>query len=467
MNLTTETPRVAATRLGTGDDPWASSNSIYTDTKVIDPARNLSCVAVEVVHGVKPCLLREGIFTLRTFSIRVNPDEVIDHPSPNKNTPVLLSDTVGDGGAMVRLYSTGALYVLTMEYGCRTARVVGGLPAGVWTTVSLVLNVTYSKNPQSFTGSTLGVLLQDGTCTVYINGTEHSSGAMARGMTLLSAREPFVVARHFRGRIDDVLLYNTSMSAGEVRHLHERGHFKRDVPSRQWFVRESRLDLNGPLSSGSHWGVLALLPRDDVMSSVDRNNKKTLAELDRLRVNASDNLSDMTKRTGAVLSAVALTAIILFTVFNALLTRPIEELAFILHNASFLKVQAVPDSVSASRISEVAVAARAAARLVDNLTQYKSFLPMQVKESAQQAIEGFTPGGASTTDPCVQPPGDGVTDPVASIVFTDIRGSTALWERSSSMMGEGMKVHNAIIRQCICRHCGYEVKTIGDSFMVA
>eukprot|EP00660_Eupelagonema_oceanica_P004798 gene4798-16081_t len=54
-----------------------------------------------------------------------------------------------------------------------------------------------------------------------------------------------------------------------------------------------------------------------------------------------------------------------------------------------------------------------------------------------------------------------------AIVFTDIVGSTTLWEASPDTMDEAMDVHNETVRRIILAHGGYEVKTIGDSFMVA
>jgi class 3 adenylate cyclase len=52
-------------------------------------------------------------------------------------------------------------------------------------------------------------------------------------------------------------------------------------------------------------------------------------------------------------------------------------------------------------------------------------------------------------------------------VFTDIEGSTALWDTSKATMTKALDVHHNVIRKVIERHNGYEVKTIGDSFMVA
>jgi serine/threonine protein kinase len=56
---------------------------------------------------------------------------------------------------------------------------------------------------------------------------------------------------------------------------------------------------------------------------------------------------------------------------------------------------------------------------------------------------------------------------MVTIVFTDIQGSTRLWERDSTLMMDVTRRHNEIIRGCIRVAGGYEVKTEGDLFMVA
>ena len=61
------------------------------------------------------------------------------------------------------------------------------------------------------------------------------------------------------------------------------------------------------------------------------------------------------------------------------------------------------------------------------------------------------------------------TDPQrpVTIVFTDIQSSTALWARTPQAMGAALDQHHDIIRHLISKHKCYEVKTIGDAFMIA
>eukprot|EP00796_Vickermania_ingenoplastis_P007393 gene7393-5206_t len=54
-----------------------------------------------------------------------------------------------------------------------------------------------------------------------------------------------------------------------------------------------------------------------------------------------------------------------------------------------------------------------------------------------------------------------------TLMFTDIQSSTALWASFPEQMTEAMEAHHALIRREILQFDCYEVKTIGDSFMIA
>src|SRR5690606_35604194 len=54
-----------------------------------------------------------------------------------------------------------------------------------------------------------------------------------------------------------------------------------------------------------------------------------------------------------------------------------------------------------------------------------------------------------------------------SIVFTDIKNSTMLWELYPNAMRSAIKLHNEVMRRQMRRIGGYEVKTVGDAFMVS
>ncbi|KAK5288286.1 hypothetical protein LTR16_003418 [Cryomyces antarcticus] len=54
-----------------------------------------------------------------------------------------------------------------------------------------------------------------------------------------------------------------------------------------------------------------------------------------------------------------------------------------------------------------------------------------------------------------------------SLVFTDIKSSTLLWETYPIAMRSAIKMHNEVMRRHLRIIGGYEVKTEGDAFMVA
>ena len=59
-------------------------------------------------------------------------------------------------------------------------------------------------------------------------------------------------------------------------------------------------------------------------------------------------------------------------------------------------------------------------------------------------------------------------DGTVTVMFTDIEGSTAMTERlGDSRAHEVLGVHNAIVREHVAAHQGFEVKNQGDGFMLA
>jgi len=54
-----------------------------------------------------------------------------------------------------------------------------------------------------------------------------------------------------------------------------------------------------------------------------------------------------------------------------------------------------------------------------------------------------------------------------TIVFTDLQGSTTLWETHPPAMKAAVDLHDKIIRRCYGEHSGYEITTEGDAFQLA
>jgi predicted ATPase/class 3 adenylate cyclase len=56
---------------------------------------------------------------------------------------------------------------------------------------------------------------------------------------------------------------------------------------------------------------------------------------------------------------------------------------------------------------------------------------------------------------------------IVTFFFTDIEGSTPLWERDSQVMRLALERHNAILRHAIESHQGFVFKIVGDSYQAA
>jgi class 3 adenylate cyclase/predicted ATPase len=56
---------------------------------------------------------------------------------------------------------------------------------------------------------------------------------------------------------------------------------------------------------------------------------------------------------------------------------------------------------------------------------------------------------------------------VVTFLFTDIVGSTDMWERHGDAFLPVLQTHDAVLRSTVAKHSGYVVKTEGDSFKVA
>jgi len=64
-------------------------------------------------------------------------------------------------------------------------------------------------------------------------------------------------------------------------------------------------------------------------------------------------------------------------------------------------------------------------------------------------------------------PGDNGTSDEVTMVFTDVEGSTSLWEADPEAMHVALELHDATIRGLLAKHHGYEITTEGDAFQLA
>ncbi len=61
----------------------------------------------------------------------------------------------------------------------------------------------------------------------------------------------------------------------------------------------------------------------------------------------------------------------------------------------------------------------------------------------------------------------GLPSGTVTFLFTDIEGSTRLWDAHHAAMAVAVADHDALLRQSITEHSGFVFKTVGDAFCAA
>src|SRR5215218_6773434 len=61
----------------------------------------------------------------------------------------------------------------------------------------------------------------------------------------------------------------------------------------------------------------------------------------------------------------------------------------------------------------------------------------------------------------------GLPTGTVTLLFTDVEGSTRLWERDPESMSRALTRHDELLRNTIEAHGGFVFKTVGDAFHAA
>ena len=164
----------------------------------------------------------------------------------------------------------------------------------------------------------------------------------------------------------------------------------------------------------------------------------------------------------------ALNLLIVFTVlvlvFDLLLCAvevlliglPLRRLSSALHDVGSMRVTEARAHVARYEsttlmISEIRSLMLLMLKTTSSLGGYRSFVPDAVLEHSETAQRTSIAAPSGTV----------------TILFTDVVRSTDLWEAIPSAMARALDLHNSVMRQELDKYQGYEVKTIGDAFMIA
>eukprot|EP01061_Rhynchopus_euleeides_P024928 TRINITY_DN4017_c0_g1_i3.p1 TRINITY_DN4017_c0_g1~~TRINITY_DN4017_c0_g1_i3.p1 ORF type:complete len:1604 (+),score=606.43 TRINITY_DN4017_c0_g1_i3:663-4814(+) len=367
-NVTTKDDFVARTRTSAAGKPWASSLPDYSEAHQLgDGTECISLTAQTIWQNTTTCMRHPPLYLgggSYAVSMRVRPDELHNETLYSSATPRLFSDTLA-GETNIRLFANGQLYLNVLRYGCRTAAVPGGLPVGLWTTVTAVVHSAMADGMPP-------------KCKVYINGTLHSAGHITSRYSASDRVQPYYVGHAFKGRMDSLVVMRAPvLSDAEMLSLHTTPHaMVREVPKMRWFVAAQAMVLPG-VDSKLPWSVAAMIPREDVMREVDANNARIAADFLVQEENTRRRLRHKTAETAAILAAVTLFCVAVFLVFNSMLTRPFAKYAVLMTEAAVLHIDEMPEGESFIR--ELRAMNSAMRVMLINLKEYRSYMPMSLQ----------------------------------------------------------------------------------------
>ncbi|KAJ9462953.1 Adenylate cyclase [Diplonema papillatum] len=134
--------------------------------------------------------------------------------------------------------------------------------------------------------------------------------------------------------------------------------------------------------------------------------------------------------------------------------RTVEITRAVIQSAATFDLEAADAKLSEGQPRLARPLAAALEALLQSLFACRPFLP-----------DAALPG-------CGSPPHDmahapGIASHRAAVVFTDVCSASLTWETCAEAMRKAVQVHNRVLRSVISSAHGYEVKTSGDSFMVA
>ena len=196
---------------------------------------------------------------------------------------------------------------------------------------------------------------------------------------------------------------------------------------------------------GLDWWLVSAIDMEFVVGETQRRQ-----EASRKSVNAAyDDIEDQINKDKRIMIIVILAVAAVLVLFSVVIGRkmlqPLDNLKHEMRKVSEMNLETETVKTVFYEVNSMQTSFE---KMVRNLKEYKAYVPTAVLEGTQ-AVE-------------VPPPTGNV-----AVVFTDIVSSTALWARASAAMNDALEMHNTCIRSALSKYNGYEVKTIGDAFMIS
>eukprot|EP01059_Diplonema_ambulator_P002355 TRINITY_DN12013_c0_g1_i1.p1 TRINITY_DN12013_c0_g1~~TRINITY_DN12013_c0_g1_i1.p1 ORF type:complete len:1041 (+),score=333.58 TRINITY_DN12013_c0_g1_i1:72-3125(+) len=195
------------------------------------------------------------------------------------------------------------------------------------------------------------------------------------------------------------------------------------------------------------WWVVVSIDLGYVVKVIKDQHTSTQAETLKSRKEVDDKIAKDRRTSIIMVAGIALAMMIIAAAITAFLLKPVSEIQSQMSQVAEMDLEGV-EVTSRSFVREVRLMQISFLKMIANLREYRTYVPASVLENEDRTE--------------VPPPTGNI-----ALVFTDIEGSTALWNKNGAAMNAVMETHNQVIRKAYKTYGGYEVKTIGDAFMIA
>eukprot|EP01062_Namystynia_karyoxenos_P010681 TRINITY_DN137_c0_g4_i1.p1 TRINITY_DN137_c0_g4~~TRINITY_DN137_c0_g4_i1.p1 ORF type:complete len:1170 (+),score=345.05 TRINITY_DN137_c0_g4_i1:116-3625(+) len=208
-------------------------------------------------------------------------------------------------------------------------------------------------------------------------------------------------------------------------------------------------------SYGLNWWLVVVVDRAYVLEKVEKEVAQTQEDVRVGKQNIDDDIKQDRLILYIAVAGAAAAFIMLSVVFVSRVNAPLGRLLVEMQHVSEMDVDSVDENRSLSGLQEVQSMEVSFRKMIHNLREFRKYMPASILDDDGEEHDT----GAVSKGP---PPPEGTV----TLVFTDIKGSTSLWEQATEAMGISLKLHNKIMREAIAECNGYEVKTVGDAFFV-
>ena len=196
---------------------------------------------------------------------------------------------------------------------------------------------------------------------------------------------------------------------------------------------------------GLDWWLVSAIELEYVLGETRRQQEQAKDTVKKENDDIDSRLSKSRTVVLVVVLSIAVFLLLLSTIIVSKMLQPLDNLKHEMRKVSEMNLETETVKTVFYEVNSMQTSFE---KMVRNLKEYKAYVPTAVLEGTQ-AVE-------------VPPPTGNV-----AVVFTDIVSSTALWARAPCAMNDALEMHNTCIRSALSKYNGYEVKTIGDAFMIS